>query len=588
MPKFSEIFSKYGITALFIIVAFILLSFAFNKKSAIYYFKYVAFCLLFIMTVFSGMNLFQAITVKGGEYGTIATPTENNQVEITDSMDFDFKNVVMTKKADGIYSAQITSENKLKLDADSKYLVFVNGAPCNYKIHSDDYIVAEYSYLFYDKNFKLIESATLTFKVKFDKYETLIILESSGDDDTTKLWNDYFNKNDFIFTIKVSNEEFFIDEELLTVTLMANNEVYKEIKVIKNYTYNLPEDITLEGFKFNGWIDKNGNSITKVENVSADTIVTANLTRIYTITLKTGDEVFKTEKVLDQGSLTLPEINKTTDTRIYDYWVDTAGNKITKIEAVSADMIIYAHYINLYKVTININGSKTTQIVQENATLSSIPADPTKTGYTFKGWQTEGNSTFLNLKTYKITGNVTINAVFERGLKFASGSSTAKIEIGNLNSSKTSADIAIQIRNAELMQYLKTGNFTELKISVTMPIYVIDASEKDFDGFGFNPYSSRYYLTLTITPNGIASGKISTEISMEVNGTYHSIPVEFSYSFGAKDTSNENFVAFSGTISTANITSACKQIKSDISSDYKLIAYGLTAGTSDEVKLYLD
>ena len=62
--------------------------------------------------------------------------------------------------------------------------------------------------------------------------------------------------------------------------------------------------------------------------------------------------------------------------------------------------------VKKYTVTFDVDGTKTTETVEENAKVTK-PADPAKKGYTFDGWYT--GTTKFNFAT-EITGNITLTA----------------------------------------------------------------------------------------------------------------------------------------------------------------------------------
>ena len=76
----------------------------------------------------------------------------------------------------------------------------------------------------------------------------------------------------------------------------------------------------------------------------------------------------------------------------FDGWFTTpvdGGEKVTSEYLVTADIICYARWtVNEYTLTFDANGgSEVTPIVQDYGTAVTAPVAPTKTGYTFTGWQ---------------------------------------------------------------------------------------------------------------------------------------------------------------------------------------------------------
>lgn len=112
---------------------------------------------------------------------------------------------------------------------------------------------------------------------------------------------------------------------------------------------------------------------------------------------------------------------KDVPSKVFDGWYENADplNKGKKIDPdtddsiITADTTVYAHYADGYKVTFNLNADDaqfedgTTaqksimaaageKLLPDGVTLASkIGTDPTRTGYTFEGWYTKNNGSFV-------------------------------------------------------------------------------------------------------------------------------------------------------------------------------------------------
>ena len=165
-----------------------------------------------------------------------------------------------------------------------------------------------------------------------------------------------------------------------------------------------PADPTREGYTFEGW-DKT------FDNVTADMEVTATYKAVetkptdpqvttYTVTFKDYDgKVLKTQKVESGKSATAPA-NPTRTHYTFTGW-DKAFNKIT------ADLVVTATYkINEYTVTFkDYDGTVLKTQKVESGKAATAPADPTRTHYTFTGWDKTFNNITSDLvvtATYKI------------------------------------------------------------------------------------------------------------------------------------------------------------------------------------------
>ena len=154
-----------------------------------------------------------------------------------------------------------------------------------------------------------------------------------------------------------------------------------------------PADPTRTGYTFTGW-DK------EFTNITADLVVTAQYEiNTYTVTFKDWDgTVLKIQEVQHGGDAEAPA-DPTRTGYTFTGW-DKAFTNIT------ADLVVTAQYeINTYTVTFkDWDGTELkTQEVQHGGDAEA-PADPTRTGYTFTGW----DKAFTN-----ITADLVVTAQYE-------------------------------------------------------------------------------------------------------------------------------------------------------------------------------
>lgn len=166
-------------------------------------------CVAFIgFTIYAGFYVDRYYKADGGIYGQITKLYNPNQVDITDTVKYSFKNVVLTQDYDNNYSAKITSNEVLDLilDENSTYGVYVNGVPCqNCKI-TEEFILADYGYVFYNDDLTIAKQDTLSLKFAFYSNSTLLIISTDGGADAVRYWNYYFNKN--LFEVTIDNKGF--------------------------------------------------------------------------------------------------------------------------------------------------------------------------------------------------------------------------------------------------------------------------------------------------------------------------------------------------------------------------------------------
>ncbi|MBS6519825.1 MAG: discoidin domain-containing protein [Clostridiales bacterium] len=98
---------------------------------------------------------------------------------------------------------------------------------------------------------------------------------------------------------------------------------------------------------------------------------------------------------------------------------DGIGDAVTEDTVVSEDMTVYAVFKeNATQFTVTFNVDETTQevVVEEGSAIGDkLPADPTKDGYTFVGWNTKADGTGDAVtKETVVNADMTVYAVFEK------------------------------------------------------------------------------------------------------------------------------------------------------------------------------
>ena len=171
-----------------------------------------------------------------------------------------------------------------------------------------------------------------------------------------------------------------------------NGTVLKTQSVYHTGAATAPANPTRTGYTFTGW-DK------AFTNVTADLVVTAQYSiNTYTVTFKDWNgTVLKTQQVQYGGAATAPA-NPTRTGYTFTGW-DKAFTNVT------ANLVVTAQYsINTYTVTFkDWNGTvlKTQQVQYGGA--ATAPANPTRAGYTFTGW----DKAFTN-----VTANLVVTAQY--------------------------------------------------------------------------------------------------------------------------------------------------------------------------------
>ncbi|BAX79340.1 leucine-rich repeat protein [Labilibaculum antarcticum] len=153
-----------------------------------------------------------------------------------------------------------------------------------------------------------------------------------------------------------------------------------------------PSNPTRTGYTFTGWD-------VAFDNITANTIVTAELViNTYTVRFENYDGTLLKSESVEYGSAATAPSNPTRTAYTFTGW-DVAFDNITANTIVTAELVI-----NTYTVRFeNYDGTLLeSQIINYNA-AAIAPSNPTRTGYTFTRWDV----TFDN-----ITDNITVTAEY--------------------------------------------------------------------------------------------------------------------------------------------------------------------------------
>ena len=164
------------------------------------------------ISTYSGIQLNYYYNARGGIYGAITGIFKPNEVNVVENLSYEFKNVELTQDHDNIYSANIIIGDVMKLDKDVNYGVYVNDTPCDYVENASNYVLAKYTYKFYDNDLREILEDTLTFRFAFYTDSTYLSLSTNGGSEAVKYWNYYLNKN--LFVVNIKPNELLTSEDL--------------------------------------------------------------------------------------------------------------------------------------------------------------------------------------------------------------------------------------------------------------------------------------------------------------------------------------------------------------------------------------
>ena len=185
-----------------------------------------------------------------------------------------------------------------------------------------------------------------------------------------------------------------------TVTFLSDGESIAPSQIRANAPAARPADPTKEGHTFTGWY-KGEEKWNFADAVTETLTLTAKWTaNRYTITFDTagGSEIAPITQ--DYGTAITAPANPTKTGYTFAGW-----DREIPTAMPAGDMTITARWtVNRYTITFNPeNGGEDMIITQDYGTAITAPANPTKTGYTFAGWDRE-------IPTAMPAGDMTITA----------------------------------------------------------------------------------------------------------------------------------------------------------------------------------
>ena len=185
-----------------------------------------------------------------------------------------------------------------------------------------------------------------------------------------------------ISNTEMGNKEYWAQWEInqYTVTVKPENGE-ADITITQDYGTPIaaPADPTREGYTFIGW-DKAIPTTMPAENM---TITAKWKVNQYTITFDTNGGSEITPSTQDYGTAITAPANPTREGYTFIGW-----DKAIPATMPAENMIITAKWkVNQYTITFDTNGgSEITPSTQDYGTAITAPANPTREGYTFIGW----------------------------------------------------------------------------------------------------------------------------------------------------------------------------------------------------------
>lgn len=396
----KEIFYVSLAIGLAIVLIWLMIKF----ESARWFVGCISTFVLIAGAIFSGVKLDKYYNTSGGIYGELTSIFQPSKVEIedktTNKVTFDFTNVKMLQDEEdnSTYIAEFTTKKYIALSEISLYGVFVNGLPCDVIDYQEDYILADYYYLFEDEELEPIMQDTLSFRFVFYNNQTRLIVKTSGGEDAVKLWNSYFANESFLVTIEKNYNAYYFTENYVRLEFYENENLVNAVKLPRNTSYLLPKAADTKTGYFIGWTDSKGN--------------------------------FYTDK-----------ITSLTNVKLYATYEDFVNVRFhLNIDEIDTNSNLFSNYLS-----------------KKDVSLLLPEKEPVRYGFEFVGWSLDGQNV-VNLDSYIVNADITFYAVWEQiGLYVNISNEDATLMINNQSFSNDTTQMFLYDTPIVLKQPTKDG-----------------------------------------------------------------------------------------------------------------------------------
>ena len=251
--------------------------------------------------------------------------------------------------------------------------------------------------------------------IRNGEYATYVSIEST----TYKVFNGWTLKGSIVdvSTQKIVSDTTFVASFTYKydVKFMVDETLHNSQIVTSGACATLPTAPTKQGYEFDGWsID----GVDVVDNIST-TPVTSNViykavfTKLHTVHFMSENEVEDTQTIRNGGYATNVSIESTTY-KVFNGW--TLNGSIVDIttQKIVSDTTFVASFTYKYDVKFMVDETLHNSQVVTSGDFATLPNNPTKTGYTFKGWSLSQNGELVeNINSISVTSNTTYYAIFE-------------------------------------------------------------------------------------------------------------------------------------------------------------------------------
>lgn len=238
----------------------------------------LAVCLgLAVSTIPCLINLNRYYSAQGGISGLISSAINKENKGDLEDKTFSLKNIMLSLDEEGNYSAKIMVQKKIEIEEDKTYGVYINNSPCGYADVQSDYILAKYSYNFYDKDRNVFNDVLELYFIDELEYTSIEVLTRGGSE-AVKHWNFYFNRNKFEISLKEVDQPLNYEFDIGTgdVSNYAEVKVYLNNELKETQIYEKGSKLMLSSIEETGnekkvitWLTSQGKAVnenTKVLN----------------------------------------------------------------------------------------------------------------------------------------------------------------------------------------------------------------------------------------------------------------------------------------------------------------------------------
>ncbi len=318
------------------IIALLVLAYNMGKhKSMVPVVVGVVGIIFFGFSIWCMVDLNYYYTAKGGIYGVVSSLFHVNLVEGED-LEFSMKNIELRQVDGDQYSASIQLNRLIEFEEGVDYIITVNGVPTTTSTVTTTYAQASYEYSFLNEDLSTKLDDSLQFSFAFYANYTTLKVTTNGGSEAVRLWNSYFNKNNFVIKIEPAIEfdtaptvgEGDISNYYM-VTYMLDGERYSCEAYLSGTALDLSKTPQVEdGKMFLGWLD--AEDIPIEQQPVKDNMVLYGYTSEPTLDFEIADGVI-TQYLGSDANVVIPASYSTFHGNIVegkDYGITTIGDSL--------------------------------------------------------------------------------------------------------------------------------------------------------------------------------------------------------------------------------------------------------------------